>query len=258
MAARKKPEGDALIQWCETWDALGHEEKLLMCTRWGITYETARHWRSDSADVVPVVDRRKSEEPKMQVSVEEILGMRPAVNLDFVSFDLETSNLTADFSILLCATIKPFGQEPIVFRADNYDTWEKSRANDKGITTDIRDELAKHAIIIAHYGDRFDFPYLKAKMMRHGLPMLPPMFGIDSWKIARDNFKLSSRRLKNLGNYFDIGDKTQVEGSLWMEAAYNGSKAAMDRVVAHNIQDTIVLEKLLCLSFPYLRSIRKF
>ena len=94
-------------------------------------------------------------------------------------------------------------------------------------------------------------------MTKHGVEPLPPMFGIDSWRIAKNNFKVSSRRLKNLAEYFDVGTKGGVEGGLWMDAAYNGSREAMDKIVEHNIIDVEVLEKLACISFHYLKSIPK-
>jgi len=179
------------------------------------------------------------------------------VNLDFACFDIETSNLQADFSILLTACIKPYGQEPFVFRADNYPEWQTDRANDYQITKAIAEELRKHAIIVTHYGLYFDVPFLRAKMVKHSLEPLPQMFAIDTWSIARKNYKVTSRRLKNLVDFFDIGEKEPVEGELWMKAAYNGSKEAMDRIVQHNIRDVEVLEKLACISFPYLKSIPK-
>jgi uncharacterized protein YprB with RNaseH-like and TPR domain len=201
--------------------------------------------------------RGKITKNTMRVEVEELLGMRPSVNLDFATFDLETSNLEADFSIILCAAIKPYGLPPIVFRADEYVTWYKNRANDYQIVEDISNELRRHAIIVTHYGERFDIPFLRAKMVRHGLSPLPPMFGIDSWRIAKQNFQVSSRRLKALARFFDIGEKTQVDGTIWLEAAYNGDKEAMDYIVEHNIRDVEVLEKLACITFPYLKSIPK-
>lgn len=251
MTNKKRPEGEDFVAWCTAWDETDHDGKLLLAKSFGVTYDTAKHWRSEG--VVPT--RKQVKEPKMTVTVPELLAMRPSVNLDFVCFDLETSNLNADFSILLTACIKPYGQETIVFRADDYPTWEKERANDSQITKDIAKELRRHAIVIGHYSQKFDIPFLRAKMTKHGLEPLPPMFGIDSWRIAKNNFKVSSRRLGNLATYFDIGEKEPVEGGLWMEAAYNGSREAMDRVVAHNTVDVEVLERLACISFPYLRSI---
>ena len=123
----------------------------------------------------------------MTVTVPELLTMNPAVQLDFVCFDLETSNLNADFSILLTAAIKPFGKEAIVFRADNYPEWTVDRANDSKITRDIAQELRKHAIVIGHYSQKFDLPYFRAKMVKHGIEPLPLMFGIDTWRIAKNN-----------------------------------------------------------------------
>lgn len=241
--------------WCDEWDASNHQGKLDMANYCGVSYDTARHWRSDCP--IPTM-RETGVCPKpMRVTVEQLLGMQPAVNLDFVSFDLETSNLKADFSILLSAVIKPFGQEPVVFRADDYPNWEKNRGNDKGITEDIAKELKRHAIVITHYGMYFDIPFLRAKMVRHGLEPLPQMFAIDSWAIARKNFQVSSRRLKNLARFFRIGEKGQVEGDLWIAAAYDGDRKAMDEIVEHNIIDCEVLEKLAAISFPYLKSIPK-
>ena len=219
-----------------------------------VTYDTAKHWRSEGE--VPT-RKHVNEEPRMTVTTPELLAMNPAVNLDFVCFDLETSNLKADFSVLLAACIKPFGQESIVFRADDYPEWEHYRADDSKITRDIAKELRKHAIVIGHYSQKFDLPYLRAKMVKHNLEPLPPMFGIDTWRIAKNNFQVSSRRLQNLVRFFDVGAKGQVEGGLWMSAAYDGSREAMDEIVKHNIVDVEVLEKLACISFPYLKSIPK-
>ncbi len=245
-----KLKGEALRAWCKQWEETDHGGKLRLCERSGITYESGRHWYSDAPN-----EYKTAVERPMQMTVEQIVGSRPAINLDFVSFDLETSNLTADFSIVLSAVIKPFGQDPIVFRADSYDGWLTNRANDKDIVVDISSELRKHAIVITHYGMYFDVPYIRAKMSHHSLEPLPPMFAIDSWAIAHKNFKVSSRRLKNLARYFDIGEKSEVEGGLWLEAAYSGSREAMDKIVKHNVVDCEVLEKLACISFPYLKSI---
>ena len=246
---KKKPEGKEWETFVELWYVHDHEEKILLAQGYGVTYETAKHWISESGAT------RKQVEPTMTITVPELLALRPSVHLDFVSFAIETSNLNADFSILLTACIKPYGQPAIVFRSDDYPEWETERDNDKPITEAIAGELKKHAIVIGHYGQRFDIPFLRAKMVKHHLEPLPPMFGIDTWRIAKNNFKVSSRRLQNLGNYFDLGEKHAVEGRLWMKAAYSGSREAMDEVVEHNIQDIKILEQLTCISFAYLKSI---
>ena len=182
----------------------------------------------------------------------------PAINLDFVCFDLETTNLTADFSIILCACIKPFGQKTKVFRIDEYNPhWATKRMDDSSLVKAIAKELSKHAVVITHYGTKFDFPYLKAKMTRYGLAPLNPVFSIDTWRLAKNNFQVSSRRLANMSTYFELGKKSGVEGPLWIKASMDGDRKALNEIVEHNIQDVILLEKLAGISFKYLKSIPK-
>lgn len=265
MALRKKPTGYDLVEWCNVWDEADHSGKLELCQACSVEYETGRHWRSDSG--IPLPERKVEglpptativEEEDTVVEIPEELFQGAKVQLDFCTFDLETSNLTADFSVLLCAAIKPYGSRPIIFRADDYNpNWATNRMDDRLLTGAIAEELRKHAIIVTHYGSRFDIPYLRAKMVKYGFTPLPPMFGIDTYSIAKANFKVSSRRLENLARYFDLGKKHKVEGGLWMKAAMDGDVEALDEIVEHNKLDVELLEKLASLSFPYLRSIRK-
>lgn len=178
--------------------------------------------------------------------------------LNFVGFDLETTNLKADFSIILSACIKPFGEEPIVFRADEYNRkWTTGdRKNDKAITAAILEELAKHAVIVVHYGS-FDIRYINAKAVRYDLPTLPNMFVMDTYSLAKSSLQVSRRRLDALASYFFGETKTIVEGELWMKAGMDGDIKALDEIVAHNIQDCILLERLAQVLFPFVRSLRR-
>jgi len=247
---RKKPEGKEWDEFVTQWHEATHEGKLWLADKYEVHFDTTKHWISDAGE-------GSSSAPSMRMTAQELIGSRPQVQLDFVSFDIETSNLRADFSIILSAVIKPFGKDPIVFRADEYKSWNKDRSNDADLVTDISDELRKHAIVITHYGQKFDIPFLRAKMVKHQLEPLPPMFGIDSWRIAKNNFAVSSRRLANLVSFFDIGEKGGVDGPLWMRAAYDADSDALDAIVEHNIIDCVELEALACVSFPFLKSIPK-
>lgn len=255
MVQRKKPVGKEWEIFATDWADADHATKVRMAEEAGVTYDTAKHWISESLCGTTTPVREK--ELNMTVGLEELLNSKPATNLDFVCFDIESSNLNADFSVFLTACIKPFGQAPMVFRADDYKEWLTDRANDYRIVVAVAEELRKHAVVVTHYGSRFDIRFLRAKMVKHGLPPLPQMFGVDTWRIAYDNFKISSNRLANLSAFFDLGEKTSVDGDLWMKAAYSGDTKVMDKIVEHNIQDVIILEKLGCLVFPFLKSIRR-
>lgn len=254
VVERRKLTKEELKELAQEYHSTDHEGKRRLATQYGYTLDTLKHKISDAGLGQP---KAKAPEPHNYLTQTELLDTRPSVHLDFVSFDLETSNLSADFSIVLTACIKPYGLAPVCFRADDYPTWTTNRSDDKQIVQGIADELRKHAIVMTHYGTRFDTPFLRAKMVKYALEPLPPMFAIDSWRIAKDNFAVSSRRLKNLAAYFDIGDKEGVEGGLWMSAAYSGNSSALDKIMEHNVKDVEILEKLACLSFPYLKFIRR-
>lgn len=265
MVERKKPTGEEYQQFRRIWECSDHGGKLLVAASWDVTYDTAKHWYSegDTTPTEPIVTTTLTQAMNVDKlptlgGLEDLITTEPVINLDFVTFDLETTNLTADFSVILCACIKPFGGEPMVFRADEYNpNWASERSNDEAITRAIAEELAKHAIVVTHYGSKFDIPYLRAKMVKHRIMPLPPMFGIDTYAIAKPSFKVSSRRLENLARYFDLGKKHKVEGGLWVRAGMDGDIDALDEIVAHNILDCELLEKLAALSFPFARSIRK-
>ncbi len=268
MVVKKKPEGQEFANWCKSWDEADHKDKMKLATASGITYDTAKHWRSECD--IPCPPRSK-EEGKAEADFErivgevtetvmginEILDTRSKVELDVVGFDIETTNLTADFSILLCACIKPFGKEPITFRADDYPSWAKTRSDDSAIVADIAKELGRHSIVVTHYGSRFDLPYMRTKMTRYGMPPLAPMFGVDTFNIAKKNYCMSRRRLANLASYFQLGHKEGVEGNLWVRAGLNGDRESMDAIVEHCKIDVAVLEKLAQVSFPYLQHMRR-
>ena len=259
MPQRKKPEGKEWEIFCDAWTTStgnageNHQRKLSLCRQYGISYDLGKHWISEGDTTRQVSIPTPVEAMK---AIEDIMGTQPKLALDAVSFDLETTGFEADFSIILTACIKPFGKDTVLFRNDIYPTWEKERSNDSQIVADIAGELQKHMVVLTHYG-HFDIRYLRAKMIRYGLPPLPPMFGIDSYLLAKANMAVSRRRLEALCTYLELGEKSGVEGNLWMSAGLTGSKEAMDAISAHNKQDVILLERLACLLVPYMKNMRR-
>lgn len=254
MVARKKPTGDEWLCFVTTWQSVDHEGKVKLAKQYGVTYDTTKHWISEK-DTTPKEEQEEKITPTEVVG--EILMLRPKVQLDFVSFDIETTNFKADFSVMLCACIKPFGGKPMIWRGDDYPDWMEHRDNDLEIVADISRELSRHAVVVTHYGTGFDMRYLRAKMIKHELPPLPPMFGVDTYAIAKRNMLVSRRRLAALAEWLNLGEKEGVKGELWLRAAMTGDRQAMDEIVAHNIVDCQILERLAAVSFPYLRSIRR-
>lgn len=159
-------------------------------------------------------------------------------------FDLETSNLNADFGIVLCGVIKPAHGEPIIFRGDSYKTWKKQRSCDKGIVVDVCKELERYDILIGHNSARFDIAYLRTRLMKWNAGVLNTKKLVDPFQIVRNKLRLGSASLRALAQHLGVNEKTDVSGDLWLRAALDGDVPALDTIVDHCVRDVVTLERI--------------
>jgi uncharacterized protein YprB with RNaseH-like and TPR domain len=161
------------------------------------------------------------------------------------TFDLETTSLNADFGVLLCAVIKPSHGKPIIFRADELNKqWDTKRSNDKAIVQAVASELTKYDCWLAHNGLRFDVPFLRTRIARWKLPPLPDSKLIDPVQLARNKLKLSYNSLERIAGFLGVNHKTVVDGDLWLRAALDGDRKAMNYIVDHCVKDVSMLEDI--------------
>lgn len=165
--------------------------------------------------------------------------------IDSCCFDLETSSLNADFGIILCAVIKPAKEKEFVFRGDKLNkNWKTKRSDDSAIVRAVADKLQEYDILVGHYAAGFDLPFLRTRMIYHGMQPFKDRKVVDPWKIARNKLKLSSNSLDRITDFVGCNSKSTVSGQLWNEAALDGSRKAMDYIVEHCIQDVLMLEQI--------------
>lgn len=160
-------------------------------------------------------------------------------------FDLETTNLSADFGIVLCAVIKGTGEQPVVFRGDAYPNWQSRRSDDSALVRDIVAALSRYDIWVAHNGARFDVPFLRTRLLKWGLPPLPNKKLVDPVLLARNKLRMNFNGLKAVSALIPMTHaKTEVHPELWQQAALDGSRKAMKYIVEHCVQDVLVLEQV--------------
>jgi uncharacterized protein YprB with RNaseH-like and TPR domain len=159
-------------------------------------------------------------------------------------FDLETTNLSADFGVVLCAVVKPAGAKPVTFRGDTYPRWKKGRSDDQALIQAIVAELDKYDIWVAHNGAKFDVPFLRTRLLRWGNNSLPAKKLIDPVQLARNKLRMSYNSLAQVANHLGINTKTDVKPEHWLKAALDGDTESMNYIVEHCIQDVLVLEKV--------------
>jgi DNA polymerase III epsilon subunit-like protein len=160
-------------------------------------------------------------------------------------FDLETTNLCADFGVILCGVVKPSTAEARVFRSDTLNPrWASRRSDDRHVLKAIVEELSHHDIWIAHNGNKFDVPFLRTRLAKWGLPPLPTKKLIDPLTLARNKLRMSWNSLEKIATFLNCNSKTDVEGDIWLKAALDGNTQAMNKIVTHCIHDVYTLERI--------------
>lgn len=103
---------------------------------------------------------------------------------------------------------------------------KKDPSSDKLILKDIMKVFDEADMCLAHYGTYFDIPFLNTRIEKHKLGRLKPIRLRDTWRIARNNFKLPNNRLDTLIKAFDCPyKKPPLDWEQWRKAAYGDKKA---------------------------------
>lgn len=162
-------------------------------------------------------------------------------------FDLETSGFYADSSILLCCSVKSYKDKKVTtIRADKFNSWKKSKSNEREVIEKIAYELDKYDILIAHNGQWFDKGFFNAKCLQYGIrPILRFKKLIDPVQISRRHLRLGRNTLAALIDYLEIPvHKTPIELKKWIQASHDGNTKSMDIICTHCEYDVITLEKV--------------
>lgn len=166
-------------------------------------------------------------------------------------FDLETSNLNADYGLILCGVIYNITANKIdVIRWDKTEAYKNGiYHNDREVVVKIRDELEKYDIVIGYNSTRFDIPFLRTRLLKHRERLLESVRHIDLYWIAKYKLKLHDNKLDTIAKFTKTeSQKTEVDGDKWIEAlVYAGTKRgkiAMDYIVEHCVLDCKVLAQV--------------
>jgi uncharacterized protein YprB with RNaseH-like and TPR domain len=155
-------------------------------------------------------------------------------------WDLETSHLKANFGHILCAGIKPREKTPIMIRRENLPS-----SDDRDVVRRTRDTLNEFDILVGFYTLGFDLKELNSRLMKWGMKPLDHKLHIDLFHICKKTFNLHRRSLFAVCDFLHIPDKGHVVPEDWVEAAYDGNRTALNRIVQHCRDDVSVLEHVL-------------
>ena len=174
-------------------------------------------------------------------------------------FDIETSNLAADFGIILTYCIKVLGERTILSGRLRHTDLAHAMVGDEDrrvVEACVRD-LSRFDIIVTYYGARFDIPYVRTRAQAMGIdfPAYGTLVHLDLYDRIKRKFRLSSNRLENACRVL-LGKtrKTRIEAKYWRAGA-RGDDESLKWILAHNRYDVLDLEALWKATQPHGRHV---
>lgn len=172
-------------------------------------------------------------------------------------YDIEASNLDADFGIMLSWAIMDNASGKIYSDTLRPEDIRKARAGDEDrrlLTTFIA-AAAKFDRLVGFYSSCFDSPFLRTRALSMGLDYFPDrsVKHTDLYFQMRGKLKMSSKRLENMCRVI-LGktDKTRIENRFWRGGA-RGDRKSLAYILDHNIKDVKDLRKLYQRVLPYMK-----
>jgi DNA polymerase elongation subunit (family B) len=133
---------------------------------------------------------------------------------------------------------------------------ENRKENDKAIIERLIYFLDSADFVIAHNGDRFDIPQIRARALVHGLKPPSPVKVVDTYKVAKREFSFPSNSLEYLCTVLDCdtkkgGHKKFPGFELWLECLRNNEEAWKE-LKEYNIKDVVALEEVYLKMRPWI------
>lgn len=184
-------------------------------------------------------------------------------------WDIETThNIVAQFDLrdeytnpdnilqeryVVCAAWQWLGESKVhaVSTLDNPKLYAKDPHNDRHVIETLHGLISEADCLVAHNGDSFDLKYVITRALFHGLPALPPVSTIDTYKVAKAKFRFNANRLNYLGKFLGLGGKKSTPIGLWLDVL-RGNKKAIRTMVDYNKRDVTLLADVFKKLTPYI------
>lgn len=157
-----------------------------------------------------------------------------------------------------CLTIADFPKFQKALNRMKHGDFSKKNIDDLHDDSELLDkaiEIMKQAdLLVAHYGEKFDKPFLKTRLLLNKKLSLPPTKQIDTCFIGWKHLKLRSNRLKHLAEVLGCENKKQEKGGgwpNWWHRSMSGHVESIKAMADYCKQDVRTLEDIALRLRPY-------
>lgn len=146
---------------------------------------------------------------------------------------------------IICASWMWEGESKVhsVSVLDDPKRYEKDPHDDRHVVETLHKVLSTADLSVTHNGESFDKRYLDTRALVHGLPALPPIPFVDTYKVAKQKLLFNSNKLTYIGKLLGVGEKIQTTPGLWMKIL-QGQKSAIKEMIRYNQGDVTLLRNV--------------
>lgn len=125
--------------------------------------------------------------------------------------------------------------------------------DDSRIARELWNLFDKADVIIGHNALQFDIPRAQTRFIMNKLVPPSPFQVIDTYLVARKNFRFGSNKLDYIGQLIRNKGKIHTEYQLWLRCLA-GDKKSLEDMLAYNKEDVMLLEEAYVFLRPYIKN----
>lgn len=249
-----RPFDSRLLAYCST------EQQKRVYIAYGengsVVNATARALQMPASDVSNYIRRIQDKGHKYGKLEADEIGQIRQVELNILLFDIETAphlvwtydlwgvNIGHDqvesYGHVLSYAARWMGTDKVIYQ-------ECRDGNDKDLTQSLMDLFDKADVVIGHNGKAFDVKTMKGRALAHGLKPPKPYKIVDTFLIAKQEFKLARNSLEYIADALGCTPKmkhTKYPGFKLFIECKRGNEDAWKELKKYNIQDIDTLEEV--------------
>lgn len=121
--------------------------------------------------------------------------------------------------------------------------WDKNRC-DKAMLAKFMEVAAEADELVAHFGNQFDLPWFRTRVLFHKLNPIPIYKTVDTKALASKYFYFNSNKLDYISKFLGHGGKLETKYQMWIDIMMKNCQVAMDKMCRYCAVDVVKLEKV--------------
>lgn len=185
----------------------------------------------------------------MQIDTQTYLDLVENAN-QLVFFDIEATGLRGDYNSIICASFKPYRQQPFTVAI-------KQVGNDQRVVSEIKEILSDYQCWVSYYGKGFDVPMIQTRLLKWGKDPLICRHHIDLYFTLKSHLLMARKSMAQMAGFLGTPEqKMGVGPNVWSEMGFKMDEH-LPQMIKRCESDTAVLEDVYVKTKHIIKDIKK-